>query len=496
MEGSKVITNTPPLAHKRNPSNILKISKEILKFAERKSTPKIFYKVPAKFMEEEDVLLESDEEDLTESLPNNFKQNKTVEHGKKKKKKEDSVCVMKDKLNNTDIEFISLNDNTELNFESLLSVEHLYKLFIKELEIKKSNSEEYDNIIQKYFEIVTSSYDSVYRIEFCVNDKLIRKSLKEFFVQELVVFSLAFNRNLNKNDPISSNLYHAFKTCMFYLHQNMIILLFVCCMLHEKRILNSDNKEHNSENVNHVEMEKLNLGDRKSNNNNDYFDINFNECKKKVEENKIWLNKNNYKKHLRSNYKNVNGIIKNILKIIKGKVENTDSKLVASNTHDLKNVTIILNYLRNIDIYKTEVICEKIFKNLILSQVKTSLSIEDSMKYSFHHSEFNKNPNQQEHKENISHQNEYEETDNNSQTQNVLLAPSAPFLPNIQKNYQYTLVLDLDETLVHYVEDEESAYIQIRPGAENFLEEMSEYFEIVVFTAAMQDVRNIFYNSQ
>jgi TFIIF-interacting CTD phosphatase-like protein len=28
----------------------------------------------------------------------------------------------------------------------------------------------------------------------------------------------------------------------------------------------------------------------------------------------------------------------------------------------------------------------------------------------------------------------------------------------------------------------------IRPGTENFLEEMSKYFEIVVFTAAMQDV--------
>ena len=106
-------------------------------------------------MEEEDVLLESDEEDITESLPNNFKQNKTVEHAKKKKKKEDSVCVMKEKLNNTDIEFTSLNDNSEINFESLLNVEHLYRLFIKELEIKKSNSEEYDNIIQKYFEIVT-----------------------------------------------------------------------------------------------------------------------------------------------------------------------------------------------------------------------------------------------------------------------------------------------------------------------------------------------------
>jgi CTD small phosphatase-like protein 2 len=73
----------------------------------------------------------------------------------------------------------------------------------------------------------------------------------------------------------------------------------------------------------------------------------------------------------------------------------------------------------------------------------------------------------------------YEETE--------LIKPSEPYLPEI-KNRKFTLVLDLDETLVHYVEEEDSAYIQIRPGAENFLEEMHEYYEIIIFTAAMQDV--------
>ncbi len=56
------------------------------------------------------------------------------------------------------------------------------------------------------------------------------------------------------------------------------------------------------------------------------------------------------------------------------------------------------------------------------------------------------------------------------------------------KEKSHTLVLDLDETLVHYVEEGDSAYIQIRPGCEIFIEEMAKYYEIVVFTAAMQDV--------
>ena len=46
--------------------------------------------------------------------------------------------------------------------------------------------------------------------------------------------------------------------------------------------------------------------------------------------------------------------------------------------------------------------------------------------------------------------------------------------------------MDLDETLVHYTEDNESAYVQVRPGAEDFIEDLSNFFEIVIFTAAQQ----------
>ena len=62
------------------------------------------------------------------------------------------------------------------------------------------------------------------------------------------------------------------------------------------------------------------------------------------------------------------------------------------------------------------------------------------------------------------------------------LQPKSPSLP------VYTLVLDLDETLVHYFETEEEGHVLVRPGCEAFLKEMSALYEIVVFTAAMQDV--------
>ena len=67
-----------------------------------------------------------------------------------------------------------------------------------------------------------------------------------------------------------------------------------------------------------------------------------------------------------------------------------------------------------------------------------------------------------------------------------------PFLPKLDTNkYKYTLVLDLDETLVHYIEEENSAYVQVRPYADYFLKELSKYFEIVLFTAAEEDYTDI-----
>ena len=67
-----------------------------------------------------------------------------------------------------------------------------------------------------------------------------------------------------------------------------------------------------------------------------------------------------------------------------------------------------------------------------------------------------------------------------------------PFLPKMDtQRYKYTLVLDLDETLVHYIEEENSAYVQVRPYADYFLKELSKYFEIVLFTAAEEDYTDI-----
>ena len=90
----------------------------------------------------------------------------------------------------------------------------------------------------------------------------------------------------------------------------------------------------------------------------------------------------------------------------------------------------------------------------------------------------------------LSHYSEEKEENNIKEGCNVddfkEYSPKPPFLKPISPKYKYTLVLDLDETLVHYISDNDSAYIEIRPGAEEFIKELSEYYEIIIFTAALK----------
>jgi len=62
-----------------------------------------------------------------------------------------------------------------------------------------------------------------------------------------------------------------------------------------------------------------------------------------------------------------------------------------------------------------------------------------------------------------------------------------PFLPPVEGEGVYSLVLDLDETLVHYFDMGPDSHFLIRPGCNKFLTELSKYYELVIFTAAMQD---------
>jgi len=62
--------------------------------------------------------------------------------------------------------------------------------------------------------------------------------------------------------------------------------------------------------------------------------------------------------------------------------------------------------------------------------------------------------------------------------------PKPPFLPQLTGDITYTLVLDLDETLIHYREDDD--YYLVRPGVNKFLQELAQLYDIVLFTASVK----------
>ena len=67
-----------------------------------------------------------------------------------------------------------------------------------------------------------------------------------------------------------------------------------------------------------------------------------------------------------------------------------------------------------------------------------------------------------------------------------LECPSYPYLPPLQEKSVYTLVLDLDETLIHF--EDTTKQVLLRPNVQAFLTGLAPHFEIVVFTAAIQKV--------
>ena len=62
-----------------------------------------------------------------------------------------------------------------------------------------------------------------------------------------------------------------------------------------------------------------------------------------------------------------------------------------------------------------------------------------------------------------------------------------PFLPPINQKYKYTLVLDMDETLIHYFFTYLNGMFFVRPYCFDFLRELNEIYEIVTFTAGTKE---------
>ena len=72
---------------------------------------------------------------------------------------------------------------------------------------------------------------------------------------------------------------------------------------------------------------------------------------------------------------------------------------------------------------------------------------------------------------------------------NSLSKIKVPFLPFPQNNKKFTLVLDLDETLISFkiCPEQNKGLLRLRPGLIEFLEEMKKNYELIIFTSATNE---------
>ena len=78
------------------------------------------------------------------------------------------------------------------------------------------------------------------------------------------------------------------------------------------------------------------------------------------------------------------------------------------------------------------------------------------------------------------------------ENKNLIIIENKMPVPYLNKESikKYTIVLDLDETLIHFKMDpinETKGILQFRPGLYEFLDGIEKYFELVIFTASTKD---------
>ena len=67
-----------------------------------------------------------------------------------------------------------------------------------------------------------------------------------------------------------------------------------------------------------------------------------------------------------------------------------------------------------------------------------------------------------------------------------------PMLPLMDcDKHKFSLAVELDETLVHYCEEGDNYFAKVRFGSENFLKNLSNFFEIIIISNSSQEYSNI-----
>ena len=316
--------------------------------------------------------------------------------------------------------------NNTFPFHFLIEIEKCYQEISKDLKGNGNKNLDYKiKIAATYLNIIMNEENII------LNYFLNNKDINKFFTIELCIFlTILF---LNNFSVIKDSDIEDLNNCINYSHLNFLFITMILVNKTNEEIYNINNKK-----INDKELELIN-----------HSYIYFQKCKILIELNNDKIDeiklKNNFHCH--------NKIIKNILFNLLTNLSYIN-KSITDNIFEIYSLCKKKQFLDiiNISIRSNELINSKI--NLIIQE---SLSPEERQDSSGDESEEDLGP-----------------------------PPEPPFLPPKKENdkREYCLVLDLDETLVHYFEDQTESYVKVRLGTEKFIKELSKYCEICIFTAS------------
>ena len=95
-----------------------------------------------------------------------------------------------------------------------------------------------------------------------------------------------------------------------------------------------------------------------------------------------------------------------------------------------------------------------------------------------------------EEEENNKNNKEYEEQYNNKILKDKII------LPDIDNNkYKYSVIIELDETLVHYCEENDNYFVKVRFESENFMDYIHNFCEIIIVSTSGDEYSDIIINN-
>ena len=320
--------------------------------------------------------------------------------------------------------------NESFPFHFLVEIEKCYQEMSKDLKGNKNKNLDYKiKTAATYLNIIMNEENIIYYLFFY------NKDINKFLIRELCLFLCILF--LDEFEGIKESDILDIYYCISYCHLNFIYLLMILINKTNEEVFNkSDNKKNaNNENIND-----------KDNKNDAYFY--FQQCKTLLELNSGKINNINFQQ----NFHNNNTIIKNM-------IYNLLTNLSYINEKISNNIMQIINLGKKLK-----------FKDMINNHIRNNILIKEKIDKII--------------RESISPENSSSLTDDEDSEN--LPQPDPPFLGSKKPDdkREYCLVLDLDETLVHYFEDENEAYVKVRMGTENFIRVLSKFCEIVIFTAS------------